>query len=156
MAKSLSVRTKLSLLVALPLIPLLILAGISIHQKQAARSQAQDLRTLMSFATGIGSLAHDLQAERGMTVGFLSSRGARFAETLKNQQAQTDASISRLEAQLGDVLAAVTDKELRGSISATRQAERMIEAYQTLLASEGVPGSRKGEEPVRGEQEYSS
>ena len=122
MAKSLSVRTKLSLLVALPLIPLLILAGISIHQKQAARSQAQDLRTLMSFATGIGSLAHDLQAERGMTVGFLSSRGARFAETLKNQQAQTDASISRLEAQLGDVLAAVTDKELRGSISATRQA----------------------------------
>src|SRR5690606_41887377 len=102
-------------------------------QKQAARSQAQDLRTLMSFATGIGSLAHELQAERGMTVGFLSSRGARFAETLKNQQAQTDASISRLEAQLGDVLAAVTDKELLTSISTTRQA--VLETLEGVRAS---------------------
>src|SRR5690606_27460978 len=122
MSRSFSVRTKLLLLVALPLVPLLILTGISIHQKQIARSQAQDLRALMSFATGIGGLAHDLQAERGLTVGFLSSRGTRFAETLKNQQAQTDASIQRLEAQLGDVLAAVTDKELLASISTTRQA----------------------------------
>lgn len=117
----------------------------------ASVTETQGLVTLEAMAAGIPVAAVDAPGTKDMV------RHGR-------EGLLADASASSLSRQ---ALALLGNRDLwkrlahgaklrAQEFSAARQAERMIEAYETLLASEGVPGSRKGEEPVPLKQEYSS
>lgn len=59
------------------------------ENNQTARSISADVQL-----TGLGSnLAHEMQKERGMSAGFVGSKGAAFVEKLPQQRRLTDAAI---------------------------------------------------------------
>jgi len=58
-------------------------------RNQTARLVSTDVQL-----TGLGSnLAHEMQKERGMSAGFVGSKGAAFQEKLPQQRLATDAAI---------------------------------------------------------------
>ena len=93
-------RTKLLLLVAVPTVGLLAAATIGIMQHRAESAQMGRLVALAGVSTKIGAVVHELQKERGVTAGFLGSKGAQFARELPLQRADTDRRRSELKAAL--------------------------------------------------------
>ncbi|MBU1692265.1 MAG: methyl-accepting chemotaxis protein [Gammaproteobacteria bacterium] len=57
--------------------------------------------SLMALAIDLGSLTHRLQIERGATVGFIQSKGERFASDLPGYRTESDKRLAELKDQYG-------------------------------------------------------
>jgi len=93
----LKMRTKLILLVVVPLLGLLYFSITSTIEKANVSSEMGKLESLVTLSVKIGTLAHELQKERGMTAGFLGSQGVKFASELPAQRNATDKKVSELK-----------------------------------------------------------
>jgi len=90
---TLNTKYRLALMTALPLLVLVYFAGITVAEKLGDLREAENLEKLSGLSTRIGALVHELQKERGMSAGFLGSKGLKFAQELP---AQRDLSDQRL------------------------------------------------------------
>ena len=96
MFDKLSLRSRLLLIATVPITVMLVL-GISGAWKKYSDYQSRvQAESLVSLVVELGETAHELQKERGMTSGFLNSKGSKFADNLTAQRKQSDAAISRL------------------------------------------------------------
>lgn len=89
-ARTTRISTRLFLVMVVPLSGLVFFAGvISVGRWSDERSYATQQRGV-EFLNAIGNLVHELQKERGRSAGYLSSKGAQFAQELPEQQRATD------------------------------------------------------------------
>lgn len=88
--KSLSVKGKLLLLIAVPLVALLLLQGRWLLGSLNHMDELSDVQALVNISALNSALAHELQKERGMSAGFLGSKGKDFATALPQQQSVAD------------------------------------------------------------------
>ncbi|MBE9516000.1 MAG: nitrate- and nitrite sensing domain-containing protein [Proteobacteria bacterium] len=86
----LNIRSKLLLLLMLPLAGLLFFSANSALDRSFISEEMSDLDALAGLSTKLGALSHELQKERGMTAGFLGSKGVLFANELPLQRKDTD------------------------------------------------------------------
>ncbi|MBS1230705.1 MAG: methyl-accepting chemotaxis sensory transducer [Proteobacteria bacterium] len=113
-----SVIQRLFVLVSIPLLALLVSAGMQSWQTFAAyQSSSQTLR-LMELSVSAGKLIHVLQIERGATAGFLQSKGQKFADVLPSIRTNTDERLAALPA-LAKVVAEA--KAMLDELSSVRQ-----------------------------------
>jgi methyl-accepting chemotaxis protein len=59
------------------------------------------VEALVGISTHYGNLVHELQRERGMSAGFLGSKGTKFATELPEQRKASDATLEHLQSDLG-------------------------------------------------------
>lgn len=76
------IRGKLSLAAGLPMLVALGFALTVVYRDFAVWRDQRKLERLASLATATTGLVHTLQAERGMSSGFVASGGAKFATEL--------------------------------------------------------------------------
>lgn len=98
---SLSPRTRL---LALGIISLVLLACLSFATLIADARRLHELHAAsqaVRVAVRVSSLVHELQRERGMTSGFLASRGTKFEQELSTQRAVTASQMHELYASRG-------------------------------------------------------
>ncbi len=130
-----TVKARLSALVAVPLVALLVLSIALIADRNSAYRAASETEAYMRLATRIGVLVHALQVERGLSAGFISSKGESFGNALNEQKKSSDKQLS----------------EWRAALSALDVAERsqvmydLAESIRGQLASlSGIRGSVTG------------
>ncbi len=87
----LSLKTKILLIVILPLCGYLTVSAISFHRDYRELRSYQAIYTLSELSNRISNLVHELQKERGASAGFLGSHGNKFGEKLAAQRQATDA-----------------------------------------------------------------
>ncbi len=148
----LRIRTKLAVLLGLPLLTLSLFAIDGIRDKARVDNELARLESVMQLAVRMGALAHELQRERGMTAGFIGSGGTRFARELEQQRPQSDRRIAeftdRLQrgrealgpeysGRLGTIEAQLRAlPELRGEIvRLQRPAAEAVAAYTQAIAN---------------------
>lgn len=115
-------------------IPVILLVIVAVLQTQQALFQLQDanytgkLTQLLELTTAV---THEMQKERGMSAGFLGSKGKNFASQLPDQRKQLDKVLVLLntyivqasfdaetQAALDDFAARMTElKSIRGRVS---------------------------------------
>ncbi len=86
-------------LVFLVLAPIIIMLGFGLFQSYQAlslRSTSAELGTMVDFSVRASSLVHEMQKERGMTAGFIGSKGTKFADKIIIQRQTTDKRYSDL------------------------------------------------------------
>ena len=88
--KNAKIGYRIALAVVLPILGMLLFAGSGLLQKQRVAIEAGQLQRLAELAPDISALVHELQKERGISAGFLASKGQKFAETLDEQRLLTD------------------------------------------------------------------
>ncbi|MBL4899455.1 MAG: methyl-accepting chemotaxis protein [Colwellia sp.] len=86
----LSFRKKIYSLLALPTLGFLWLSISSIIDSVTIKNEMSTIAPLTELSVVYSELVHELQKERGMTAGFLGSKGSKFAKKLKNQREETD------------------------------------------------------------------
>ncbi|MFG0248199.1 MAG: methyl-accepting chemotaxis protein [Phycisphaeraceae bacterium JB051] len=94
------IRTKLIILVIMPLTALFVQGGIEWLNSFKQMQKAVLLTQTSQIATHISNLVHELQIERGRTAGYLASQGKQFQNELNNQKLRTDEKLATLDQAL--------------------------------------------------------
>lgn len=95
-----SFKAKILTLLSLPLIGFLWVSSSLIYQNIATVSSMSELARLTQLSTVFSELVHEIQRERGMTAGYLGSKGGKFGDKLKTQRKQTTAKLNAREQYL--------------------------------------------------------
>jgi methyl-accepting chemotaxis protein len=89
---NLSLRPKIALILLLPVAALLLLAGLRIGSSVSTSRQAAQVRGLTEFALRGTALAHELQRERGLSLGGLLANEP--SPGLRDQRAASDHALA--------------------------------------------------------------
>ncbi len=89
-----SIKVKLGALVVVPTLVVLVLMASQVVDLQSSADAAGRLSTAMTVNRDATALVHQLQLERGLSSGFLSSGGVNFADDVPRQRAATDAALA--------------------------------------------------------------
>lgn len=149
--RNLTVKAKLIMLLALPLLALLGLALNLVMLDLKYLEIAKDVETTVSQSVKVSQLIGTLQAERGASGVVLASKGERFKDRLAGLRLKTDqalgvvsgigmASLPAIQTEIDDLRSAINRLALENSVSAARytkliaalieighQAEREVE-----------------------------
>lgn len=110
---------RLQLLMILIITPLLGLVGYYGYDefkiKSDQRDQAEILNEWAIEKTALNDMIHELQRERGLSAGFISSEGGAFRAELQAQRELTDAVFSGLEQRI-PLLLATGDPQIRQTL----------------------------------------
>jgi len=146
-----SVVSRLLLLVCLPLLALLVMAGLGSVNEWAKYRAIDQTEQLMPLAVALSDVVHNLQIERGSSTGFSTSEGKKFGDVVATRRELTDASIGVLTAaatvapdmgapalsrlaELGAAREAISALQKTGPQTATYYTETIAVLLQSLAA----------------------
>ena len=92
-----SIKSKLILLVLIPLVWLVYFSAQHTYNAYQKSSQMDRIEKVAQLATKISALVHETQKERGMTAGFIGSKGKKFADKLPKQRELSDSKFNDLK-----------------------------------------------------------
>lgn len=98
--KTVSIRTKIILLSAVPFLALLFFVQREVRDALRERTELRNIHERILLAEKVSDVVHELQRERGLSVLFLSSRGRAGEDRLREQAAATDKAVEALGAFL--------------------------------------------------------
>lgn len=115
--KNIKIRSRIQVIVAIPLMVAAVLAGQALMEKYEVLNESTRLQSLVRLAETSSLLVHELQKERGMSAGFIGSKGKNFAAELPEQTKNTDKRHQALTAGLSDFDAKSFGDEMVSRIS---------------------------------------
>lgn len=116
--KNLSFGTRLAIIVLFPLLAFIGALGLLLSHALHDSHSIEKLQAVPRFATHASALIHNLQIERGLSAGYLGSKGRKFSAKLASHTTNTDKTIREfrenidwedLEALSPDVEARITE-----------------------------------------------
>ena len=100
MLSRLSIKQKLILIMMIPLMVVILLAAKLAVDSFSTSRNMKSLDDVVVLSTKIGALVHETQKERGMTAGFLGSKGEKFKTELVSQRDKVDDKLGDLHSFL--------------------------------------------------------
>ena len=97
MLRNMKIGTKLLIMIIIPIVGLLVFAALDIAEKVSDLRNLSTTSTLTTFAVRSGGLIQELQKERGLSAGFLASKGEKFRSELTSQRSETDTQLKALK-----------------------------------------------------------
>lgn len=133
-------RSKLMLMGSIPALALLFFAMMAIQEKRAQLAEISQLESLVQLSVKIGELGHELQKERGLSAGYLSSKGSRNMAELPAQRQLTDQKIASLRAALANLDAERHDRKLQEALdSAQNDLLKISQTRDAITALQLAP-----------------
>ncbi len=90
-----SFKKKIFMLLAVPLLGFIWLGVSLIISAISTYQEMQKLEQLTQLSAVYSELVHELQKERGMTAGFIGSKGTKFADKLKSQRKEASRKVTK-------------------------------------------------------------
>ncbi len=100
MISNMTILKKLAFLIGVKMAVMAVFALWLLVAKYANYEESQKLQNDIKLLTYVTKSVHELQKERGMSAGYLGSRGAKFKNTLAQQKEQTANALQNLQATL--------------------------------------------------------
>lgn len=120
--KNINVGPRIQLIVAIPLLVAAVLAAQAVMVKDSVVESTAKIQSLLQLAETSSLLVHELQKERGMSAGFIGSKGKNFAAELPEQRKSTDKRLNDLTARLSTADAGSMGSKLAEQIDTSRAA----------------------------------
>lgn len=147
---NLSLAKSLAILLALPLLAVFYFVAVEVNKDLAAIETSDQYTTIPEYFIAYADVIHELQKERGKSVGLISSDYTLFGSELTVQRSKTDKSIKSLQAlhaDLADSTSPVVAKgadhvlEILDGISVTRRGidartysqDRVVSGYSSVI-----------------------
>ena len=115
--KNLSMKWKIGLIVFFPLAGFLVTSGQNITNHYRDLNSYKSILRLSILSDTIGGLVHELQKERGMSAGYLGSKGSKFGTKLEGQRRLTDEKHQALQDYLKDIKIEMFSEKLKEKIN---------------------------------------
>ena len=134
MLNKLNIKTKLFLLVGIPSLALACMMLFLILQMVRDLYSIQHGQALGQLVVALGEVAHELQKERGMSAGFLSSKGSKFADRLPPQRQASDVAIAQLEHAITQVDLNTLEADYRQRLEALPNSVLTLRNWRTIVS----------------------
>ncbi len=141
MISNLSIKNKLMLLVVIPLIIVILLTAKLFHGSYSQVNELNNLEKVVILSTKIGALVHETQKERGMTAGFLGSKGKKFAIELPKQRQLVDSRKEDFLNELKLVDIHAYSKEFTSNIDLVINKLNKLNDLRTKVSTLSVKGA---------------
>ncbi|AXX91935.1 chemotaxis protein [Malaciobacter molluscorum LMG 25693] len=133
MLSKLSIKQKLILIMSIPLCIVILLAAKLGYDSYLYYKNLKSLDKVVILSTKIGSLVHETQKERGMTAGYLGSKGNKFASKLPQQRELTNKRLKQMQNFLSTFDSKDYGKEFNENlISSLNKIEKLNEIRQNV------------------------
>jgi len=96
MFKNVTIKIKLIILAIIPIVALLFLSSFIILEQKGKFDEYHQLNDLVDLSIHISNTVHNIQKERGLTAGFISSNGTNFKEALETQRIKTSKELDKI------------------------------------------------------------
>ena len=139
--KNLKVKTMMQMLVVVPvffLVAVLVLNGLERYRLLIQSEAVSELARVAELATEI---AHQAQLERGMTAGFLGSKGEKFGDLLPGQRNATDGAVRVLRAFMAESSSLRKEKEVNGKLQSALSTIEGAGSVRKQVDALGVSGA---------------
>jgi methyl-accepting chemotaxis protein len=137
---NLKIRNKLVVMLSFPLAGLLFFSVSGIWDKWRQSGEMASLERLTDLAVRSSALVHELQKERGMTGGFLGSKGARFATELPAQRGEADRRADDLSAFLKEFDAGRYGAEFKTALDGAVSKLGMLQNKRSAVSAFAIQG----------------
>ncbi|MBP3676528.1 MAG: nitrate- and nitrite sensing domain-containing protein, partial [Campylobacter sp.] len=124
------IKNKMLILIVIPLIVAIIIAGNLINKEYDTYKRTQLLEDGILLSSQISLVIHELQKERGSSSGYLGSKSEDFKKILLNQRQLSDKEINKLNEDLAEFELNAYPVELRDSIKDTVNALNNIQSIR--------------------------
>lgn len=94
---NLSIKRKLLLLALLPILALLYFSANQVIVQLKTTGIVKEVSVRVSESEKVSNLVHELQKERGLSAGFIASKGEKGGDKLTAQRAEVDKKIKEME-----------------------------------------------------------
>lgn len=135
MLSRLSIASRLGLLILPFVLVIAGLAGVLSLEKWQSLSRLQASGQLLQVAGKASGLIHQLQAERGLSNGFLSAAGSSLPDELKTVRQQTDSALADFHASLA------TLPDATQAVAAENQVRTLLQG-RAAVDSRSLPASQ--------------
>ena len=126
--KHITIKSKLLINVVIPLIAILIMAMIAISEKYDIKQKNAVFSDVIAFDGLISKVVHELQKERGISVGLIVSGEDSFKKRLQHQRELVDNSVVLLKEGLGNL------KSIKGAQKFAKSVEDVVGSLSQLQA----------------------
>lgn len=142
MKKSLTIRTKLIILITAMAMLAFIFIGLALIQKWTeATRQSTINRATMFLNTATNAVVHECQKERGATGVFLGSKGTRFRSELRQQRILTDEKIQIMESFLEDFNPKSVSKDFDQQLGVALSDINQLRKKRSEIDKQSITGS---------------
>ncbi|TAN56318.1 MAG: methyl-accepting chemotaxis protein [Magnetospirillum sp.] len=133
--RNLRLSSRIGIAILIPVLGMLIFSGIGLTEKLGFSARMDQLEDLAGLGPTIGAVVHELQKERGMSAGFVGSKGAKFSDRLPEQRKASDAKLTALNAALAKFDSDGAASGLKAAIAAARSGLEPLAAKRSAVDS---------------------
>ncbi|MCI4184787.1 nitrate- and nitrite sensing domain-containing protein [Dickeya dianthicola] len=139
---SLSIRYKFALALMPLLIALLWFAGNGVLERRHTEQDMVQFSQLLTLAQRAGNVAHALQRERGMSSGFIGSKGQKFADPLRTQRVETDKALAALWQSQSALALSSSAEGIAQRLSSLRERLQTLSSLRAQVDGFSLPTSQ--------------
>ncbi|VAW64918.1 Methyl-accepting chemotaxis sensor/transducer protein [hydrothermal vent metagenome] len=132
---NISVRIKLALMLLAPIAALVYFSSSQIIYSYNQYTEQGNVQSLAKVSAQAAVLVHELQKERGLTAGFVSSSGKKFGIKLPEQRKQTDIQINAWNQLIQDFDPKAEGGEFDGNMSAVNQLLSALSGHRSSVSN---------------------
>ena len=136
----LSIRNRLLLVLLALVAGMLFFAGQQVWDKYQTTRNLGAVRLLAALAVDASAVVHELQKERGLSAGFIGSKGSKFQADLEQQRKATDARIGSLDGRFRDALGAGFGSDFVAAVDAFKQKLSALSERRQAIGGLAVSG----------------
>jgi len=92
--QNVKIPARIAITCLVPIVAFTAFAMKSVFEKHAIFSSADQIATVAEAVPEISGLIHELQRERGASVGYVDSKGQIFVDVVKAQRPATDKALT--------------------------------------------------------------
>ncbi len=92
----LKLSSKLLVLITVPVVIMLAFAVFQSYKALGLHNNSARLEVMVEFSVNASNLVHEIQKERGMTAGFIGSKGEKFSKAIQEQRKLVDEQLVNL------------------------------------------------------------
>ncbi len=137
--KDVSIRNKLVLLMFFPILALFYFSFLAILDRYQAENEYHKIHSLAEVGVLIGNYVHELQSERGMTAGFITSSGQIFTQELPKQHTAVDRNLTAFLTKIEQLnLIEHTDASLTNQLKSVNQKLKQLPSIRQQVLNQSI------------------
>ncbi|NPA11753.1 MAG: methyl-accepting chemotaxis protein [Epsilonproteobacteria bacterium] len=138
MQKNILTLKKLMVIIFVSMLIVGINIGREIYHQITFIHNNQKLQTLINLSKKLSELIHETQKERGMSAGYLASKGKKFADMLPNQRKLTNQKIKALKKFLQTINLSDFPPELKNDIDKLNSYLQNLDKIRSEITNQQI------------------
>jgi methyl-accepting chemotaxis protein len=121
-------------LVALALAGIITISVFLIVERRSLANEMETLDELGQFAPVVSAVVHELQKERGMSAGFIASKGVNFRDTLPGQRSDSDTRRKALLVAMKEFPVEQFGDDIKNSLTTAKNALALLDEKRQAVS----------------------